>query len=105
MFRAFAQVIPFPIILFGYTLIYLSYILPTPPAQIGSNELIMVLVFSVGLGLNKDMVSAVMAFAHLLTGLLIVIVGLISFSYIGVNIADTFRDVNISEMEDDFKDT
>ncbi|OPX26264.1 MAG: hypothetical protein B1H05_02590 [Candidatus Cloacimonas sp. 4484_140] len=66
MFRAFAQVIPFPIILFGYTLIYLSYILPTPPAQIGSNELIMVLVFSVGLGLNKDMVSAVMAFASVI---------------------------------------
>jgi len=104
MFRAFAQVIPFPIILFGYTLIYLSYILPCPPAQIGSNELIMVLVFSVGLGLNKEMVSAVMSFAHLLTGIIIVVVGLISFSYIGVNIADTFRDVNISEMENDFKD-
>ena len=103
MFRAFAQVIPFPIILFGYTLIYLSYILPTPPAQIGSNELIMVLIFSVGLGLNKEMVSAVMSFAHLLTGLLIAIIGLMSFSYIGINIADTFRDVNISEIEDDFK--
>ncbi|MBN2017877.1 MAG: flippase-like domain-containing protein [Candidatus Cloacimonetes bacterium] len=105
IFRAFDQLISFPIILFGYTLIYLSYILPTPPAQIGSNELIMVLIFSVGLGLNKEMVSAVMTFAHLLTGILIVVVGLISFSYIGVNIADTFRDVNISEMEDDFKDT
>lgn len=105
IFRAFAQVIPFSIILFGYTLIYLSYILPTPPAQIGSNELIMVLIFSVGLDLNKEMVSAVMSFAHLLTGLIIVVVGLISFSYIGVNIADTFRDVNISDIEDDFKDT
>ena len=105
IFRAFAQVIPFSIILFGYTLIYLSYILPTPPAQIGSNELIMVLIFSVGLDLNKEMVSAVMSFAHLLTGLIIVVVGLISFSYIGVNIADTFRDVNISDIEDNFKDT
>ena len=65
----------------------------------------MVLIFSVGLGLNKEMVSAVMSFAHLLTGLLIAIIGLMSFSYIGINIADTFRDVNISEIEDDFKNT
>ena len=104
MFRAFGQIIPFPIILFGYTLIYLSYILPCPPAQIGSNELIMVIIFSVGLGLNKEMVSAVMTFAHLLTGILITVLGLISFSYIGVKITDTFRDVDISKIEDGYKD-
>ena len=103
MFRAFGQIIPFPVILFGYTLIYLSYILPTPPAQIGSNELIMVIIFSVGLGLNKEMVSAVMTFAHLLTGILIVIVGLISFSYIGVKIGDTFKEVDKQKIEESFK--
>ena len=103
MFRAFGQIIPYPLILFGYTLIYLSYILPTPPAQIGSNELIMVIIFSVGLGLNKEMVSAVMTFAHLLTGVLITIVGLISLSYIGVKLSDTFKEVNVSEIEENKK--
>lgn len=103
MFRAFGQIIPFPVILFGYTLINLSYILPTPPAQIGSNELIMIIIFSVGLGLNKEMASAVMTFAHLLTGILITIIGLISFSYIGVKISDTFKEVDKQKIEESFK--
>ncbi|MEA2103122.1 MAG: lysylphosphatidylglycerol synthase transmembrane domain-containing protein [Candidatus Cloacimonadota bacterium] len=90
MFLAFQQPIDYFVVLFGYTLIYLSYILPYPPAQIGSNELIMVIIFSVGLGLNKEMVSAVMVFAHLLTGILITIIGLLALSYTGVKIFDRF---------------
>ncbi|MBC8525986.1 MAG: flippase-like domain-containing protein [Candidatus Cloacimonetes bacterium] len=104
MFLAFGQVIPFPILLFGYTLIYLSYIIPCPPAQIGSNELIMVIIFSVGLGLNKEMVSAVMTLAHLLSGFLVVSIGFFSLSYLGIKLADTFKNVNIPEIEDEFKD-
>ncbi|MBS3741195.1 MAG: flippase-like domain-containing protein [Candidatus Cloacimonetes bacterium] len=104
VFKAFGQTIAFPLILFGYTLIYLSYILPYPPGQLGSNELIMVIIFSVGLGLDKDMVSAVMSFAHLLTGILIIGVGLSSMSYIGVKLLDTFKDVKIDSMEDKFED-
>ena len=103
MFRAFGQIIHFSVILFGYTLIYLSYILPCPPAQIGSNELIMVIIFSVGLGLNKEMVSAVMTFAHILTGILITIIGFISFSYIGIKISDTFKEVDKQKIEESFK--
>lgn len=78
--------------LFGYTLIYLSYILPQPPAQIGSNEFFMVLIFSIGLGFDKEMVSAVMAFSHVITAVLITIVGFIAFSVIGINITQSFKD-------------
>ncbi|MBC8313049.1 MAG: flippase-like domain-containing protein [Candidatus Cloacimonetes bacterium] len=99
IFKAFGENLTFPIILFGYTLIYLSYIIPCPPAQIGSNELIMLIIFSVGLGLNRELVSAVVGFAHLLTGIMITAIGLFSFSYIGVKVVDTFRNVNISESE------
>ena len=104
MFKAFGEIVPFPLILFGYTLIYLSYILPCPPAQIGSNELFMVIIFSVGLGLNKELGSAVMGFSHLLTGILITVIGLFSFSYIGVKVADTFKDLDISKIEEEYKD-
>lgn len=90
LFLAFRQSVPYLLILFGYTLIYLSYILPTPPAQIGSNEVIMVVIFSIGLGLNRDMVSAVMSFSHLLTGALIVTVGLLASSTLGVRLLDLF---------------
>lgn len=101
IFLAFQESVNYFLILFGYTLIYLSYILPQPPAQIGSNELIMVVIFSVGLGLNKEMVSAVMAFAHVLTGILITGIGLMAFSYTGVKIFDRFNaqeeDLPVSE--------
>ncbi len=86
LFWAFGTPIGFFTVLFGYTLIYLSYVLPHPPAQIGSNELLMVLIFSVGFGLDKNLVSAVMTFGHLLTGLLIVILGVIALSWTGTSI-------------------
>ncbi len=91
LFKSFSQSIDFFYVLFGYTLIYLSYILPHPPAQIGSNELIMVLIFSVGLGLSKEMVSAVMTFSHLITGIIVVAAGLISISYAGFKLMDFIK--------------
>jgi uncharacterized protein (TIRG00374 family) len=94
MFRAFGIGISFAKVLFGYTLIYLSYILPTPPAQIGHNEGVMVLIFAVGLGLGRDEVSAVMILAHVLTGLIITAVGLWSFTGMSMRVTDSFRHVS-----------
>ncbi|MCB5251253.1 MAG: lysylphosphatidylglycerol synthase transmembrane domain-containing protein [Candidatus Cloacimonadales bacterium] len=91
LFRSFEQNIEFFYVLFGYTLIYLSYILPHPPAQIGSNELIAVLIFTWGFGLSKNMVSAVMAFSHLITGIIVILVGLISLSYAGMKVIDFMK--------------
>ncbi len=88
VFKAFSQDINFFMVLFGYTLINLSYILPHPPAQIGSNELIMITIFSIGLGLDKEMVSAVMAFAHILTGILLSTIGIGSISFLGIKAFD-----------------
>lgn len=97
MFWAFGERIGYFYVLFGYTLIYLSFIIPHPPAQIGSNELLMVLIFSVGFGMGRDMVSAVMVFAHLLTGVLIVLSGIVSYSYAGVNL---YNIINIEKDND-----
>jgi len=96
MFLAFGKQISYFYVLFGYTLIYLSFIVPHPPAQIGSNELLMVLVFAVGFGMNRDVVSAVMVFAHLITGIVIVGLGMISYSYAGVSL------MNIIDRGDEF---
>lgn len=96
MFWAFDKQAAFFYVLFGYTLIYLSFIVPHPPAQIGSNELLMVLIFSVGFGMNRDIVSAIMVFAHLLTGLIIVTMGMVSYSFAGVNL------LNIINRGDEF---
>jgi uncharacterized protein (TIRG00374 family) len=90
VFRAFSVDIPYLTVLFGYTLIYLSYILPTPPGQIGSNQAVMLLIFGYGLGFDPDVMVAVMVFAHVLTGAIITGVGLLSFGAIGIGVGESF---------------
>ena len=83
MFTAFGVPISYIKILFGYTLIFLSYMLPHPPAQIGSNQLIMILIFAGGFGFNETHISAVMTFSHIVTAIVIFITGFISLAFAG----------------------
>jgi len=102
MFRAFSLDVAFTRVLFGYTLLTLSYILPTPPAQIGYNELVIGLIFAGGIavtGVDKGDVMAVVIVAHALTGLLIAAVGLLSFGAMGIRVGDSFRNVSRSGGE------
>jgi uncharacterized protein (TIRG00374 family) len=94
MFRAFGIEVAFLRVLFGYTLLTLSYILPTPPAQIGYNELVIGLIFAGGLAgaaISRGEVMAVIIVAHALTGLIITGVGLWSFWTMGIRVSDSFR--------------
>lgn len=84
IFGAFNADISFMIVLFGYTLINLSYALPQPPAQLGSNEWMMIIIFSIGFGFTKNVASTIMAFAHIFTAVLISVFGIIGFSYSGI---------------------
>lgn len=86
LFKAFGVPYPFPLALFGYTLINLSYALPQPPAQLGSNEWMMIIIFSVGFGLTKTTASAIMAFAHILTATLMTFWGALAFLKLGPEI-------------------
>jgi glycosyltransferase 2 family protein len=88
IFLAFNLHINFLIIMFGYTLINLSYVLPQPPAQLGSNEWMMVIIFAVGFGLVKEQVAAIMAFAHVLTAFILTTFGIFSLSYAGIKNID-----------------
>ncbi len=96
MFRAFSIDVAFPTVLFGYTLISLSYIFPTPPAQIGYNEAIMGLIFAGGLGMGRAEVTALMLVAHVLTGLLVTGVGLASFATMSIRVTESFRRIGDS---------
>lgn len=86
VFRAFGMLYPFAMVLFGYTLINLSYALPQPPAQLGSNQWMMIIIFSLGFGLTKASASAVMALAHVSTAVLITLSGGIALSITGSRI-------------------
>jgi uncharacterized protein (TIRG00374 family) len=84
LFLAFHQQVGFLPVLFGYTLINLSYILPQPPAQIGSNEWLMIIIFSLGFGFDKNIASSIMVFAHIFATCMITVLGISGFSYAGV---------------------
>ena len=83
IFLAFGLKQAFSIVLFGYTLINLSYALPQPPAQLGSNQWMMIIIFSAGFGLTKESASAVMALAHVLTAALIILGGSLALVFTG----------------------
>ena len=78
VFKAFGAEISYLKILFGYTLMNLTYILPTPPAQIGSNQFMWVLIFGFALGINENLTAAAVTFSHLLTSIWIFGIGAIS---------------------------
>ena len=91
MFKAFDVSINFTQIIFGYTLIFLSYIIPHPPAQIGSNELLMILIFSIGFGYEENLISAIMSLSHFLTAIVIFITGSLSLIYAGHRFFDIIK--------------
>ncbi len=100
VFKAFGADISYTQILFGYTLMNLTYILPTPPAQIGSNQFMWVLIFSVALGLNKDLTSAAVTFSHLLTSIWIFALGIISLLALKIPLNDLVSQKELKEEID-----
>ena len=90
VFKSFGAEISFAKILFGYTLMNLTYILPTPPAQLGSNQFMWVLIFSFALGVDKNLTSAAVTFSHLLTSIWIFLIGAISLISLKIKITDLF---------------
>ncbi len=89
MFKAFGfETMNVAMIFFGYTLLNLAYILPQPPGQLGSNELLMSIIFVSGMGMNYADAGSLIAVAHLLTGILVSLLGILSLSVIGIRIID-----------------
>jgi uncharacterized protein (TIRG00374 family) len=90
-FRAIGVVIAFPVAMYGYMLFNLSFILPSPPGQVGSNEVVGLLVFSGVFGVSRSGVGAMFLFSHPLTGLLMTISGLTCLSAMGLTLRGTLR--------------
>lgn len=88
-FRAVGADISFPTALVGYTFYNLGYILPNLPGQIGSNEIIGLLVFSGLLHLPRSAVAAMFLFSHPWTAFLMITSGIISLSALGISLRTT----------------
>ena len=90
-FRAVGVAVPVLVVLYGYTLFNLSFILPSPPGQVGSNELIGLLIFSGVFRVSRSGVGAMFLFSHPWTGLLMACSGLACLSAMSLNLRTTFR--------------
>jgi uncharacterized protein (TIRG00374 family) len=78
-------------VLYGYTFYNLAYILPTPPAHLGSNELVGLLVFSGMFGVNRSAVAAMFLFSHPFTGILMSVAAVSSVKAIGLDLRGTLE--------------
>ena len=90
-FRAVGASVAFPVVLFGYTLYNLAYILPTPPGHLGSNEVVGVLIFSGVFGVSRTSVGAMFLFSHPWTGLLMTASGLVCLRAVGLTIRTALK--------------
>ena len=90
-FRAVGVAVPALVVLYGYTLFNLSFILPSPPGQVGSNELIGLLIFSGVFRVSRVGVGAMFLFSHPWTGLLMACSGLACLSAMSLSLRSTFR--------------
>jgi len=97
IFSEFGSSITFVKILFGYTLLNLTYILPTPPAQIGSNQFMWLLIFSFTLGINENLTGAAVTFSHILTSLIIFILGTISLFFLKIKFKNVIKIKKLNE--------
>jgi uncharacterized protein (TIRG00374 family) len=70
--------------LFGYMVFNMFYILPNPPGQVGSNEIVGLLIFTGILHVPPDRVTATIVLFHLWSAILMIAMGLISLSALGV---------------------
>lgn len=84
--------------IFGYTTYNMFCILPTPPGQVGSNELIGVLVFGSLLGYHKPQVLAMYLLSHPLAALIMTTMCLICLSGLGISIRSAIK-INAQKAE------
>jgi len=90
-FRAIGAEVSVPVVLYGYTFYNLSFILPSPPGQVGSNELVGLLIFSGAFGVNRSAVGAMFLFSHPWTAMLMTVSGLTCLSLMGTSLRSTLR--------------
>jgi uncharacterized protein (TIRG00374 family) len=90
-FQAVGVGVAVPAVLYGYTLFNLAFLLPTPPGQVGSNELVGLAIFSGGFRLGRSGVAAMFVFSHPWTAVLMATSGLLCLSAMGLSVRASLR--------------
>jgi uncharacterized membrane protein YbhN (UPF0104 family) len=92
--------IPFGTAIFGYTVYNMFYILPTPPGQVGSNEVAGLLVFHGLLGIPANNVTAMFVFSHPWAAILMTVTGMAFLSALGLTISSAMKVQTGGEKEE-----
>jgi uncharacterized protein (TIRG00374 family) len=85
--------------IFGYMVFNMFYILPNPPGQVGSNEIVGLLIFTGMLHVPPDRVTAMIVLFHLWSGILMCAMGMISLSSLGVKFSSMVKMQTKGESE------
>ena len=90
---------------FGYMVYNLFYILPSPPGQVGSNEVVGILIFHGLLHIPTESVLAMVGLFHLWSALLMCTAGMTSLSALGVTLSSTMkmRDIETTALHTETK--
>jgi uncharacterized protein (TIRG00374 family) len=89
----------FGMAIFGYTTYNMFSILPTPPGQVGSNELVGVLVFGGLLGYPKAQVLAMYLLSHPLAAIIMTAMCLLCLSSLGISLKSAIK-INARKEEE-----
>ena len=90
-FRAVGVSVSLPVVLYGYTFFNLAFILPTLPGQVGSNELIGLLIFAGLFGVDSAGVGAMFLFSHPWNAVLLTLSALACLGVMGLSLRSTLR--------------
>lgn len=83
--------ISFGLAIFGYAVYNLFYILPNPPGQVGSNEVVGLLVFSGLLHLDPHSVTAMFIFSHPWAAVIQTVAGMGCLSALGLTLSSAMK--------------
>lgn len=91
IFRGLGYSIDPATVLAGYTLFFLMSALPRPPGQVGSHEVLFLLIFSLLLGIDRNVAGAAVVVGHVMLALLLTAAGSISLFALGIRSISAVR--------------
>ncbi len=92
MFRAFSVSAPFLLVLLANSLFALSFLIPSPPAYIGTVEVAGSLIFILILSLGKNLAASVTLFFHIYSAFVVGLLGLPAILYLHLRMTKNDRD-------------
>jgi len=100
VFWAIGLPMSFSAAIFGYTVFNMSFLLPSTPGRVGSNEIVGLLVFTGLLHFPADKVTAMFLVSHPWSAVLMCVSGLVCLKSLGLSISSAFKMRSQNDVQD-----